>query len=241
MLKLCLKCKKKKKLSEFYFLSGYYSSPCKECRKLQIKIRYNTYGKEIIRKYEYERARNPERKEKLKIYRMNWIINNPDKLKESKKKTNERKKLERHLRGLKPSGNQKGSHIHSEASKKMISIANTGNTYGCRKHTLEERIAKSLRSQGDKSHFWQGGRTSINAKIRNSLEYKLWREAVLKRDNWTCVVCNVRGGDLEADHIKQFAYFPSLRFDISNGRTLCEECHKTTDTYLNRSKLKETK
>jgi hypothetical protein len=43
--------------------------------------------------------------------------------------------------------------------------------------------------------------------------------------------CEKRGGELHADHIKQFAYYPTLRFVLDNGRTLCKECHKQTDTY----------
>ena len=80
---------------------------------------------------------------------------------------------------------------------------------------------------------WQGGITSINAQIRNSLEMKLWRKAIFERDNYACIWCgNNKSGNLNADHIKPFALYPELRFAIDNGRTLCVACHKTTDSYL---------
>ena len=75
--------------------------------------------------------------------------------------------------------------------------------------------------------------TPINIKIRSSLEYKLWRRAVFERDNYNCIWCgNNKGGNLNADHIKSFALYPELRFAIDNGRTLCIDCHKTTESYL---------
>lgn len=85
---------------------------------------------------------------------------------------------------------------------------------------------------GENNPFWKGGITPIHLKIRNSLEYKLWRKSVFERDNYTCIWCgDNKGGNLEADHIKPFSMFPELRFAIDNGRTLCRECHKTIDTY----------
>ena len=51
------------------------------------------------------------------------------------------------------------------------------------------------------------------------------------RDDYTCILCGKRGGELNADHIESFSLRPDLRLDISNGRTLCVECHRSTDNY----------
>lgn len=84
---------------------------------------------------------------------------------------------------------------------------------------------------------WQGGKTPEVRRIRNSTEYKQWRRTILEKDNFTCVFCKQRGGKLEVDHIKPFSKYPELRLEISNGRTLCKDCHKTTDTYLRKAIL----
>ncbi len=93
--------------------------------------------------------------------------------------------------------------------------------------------------QREKCHFWKGGVTPINKMIRMSLESRVWRESVFKRDNWTCVMCHKRGTRLQADHIKPFAMYPRLRFKLANGRTLCFNCHKKTDTYGGKNNKKE--
>ena len=90
---------------------------------------------------------------------------------------------------------------------------------------------------------WLGGITLADKKLRNSLDYRLWREAVFKRDNWSCKFCGDRSRSdnyvyLEADHIKPWALYPELRFAIDNGRTLCKPCHKTTDTYGHKASQK---
>ncbi len=80
--------------------------------------------------------------------------------------------------------------------------------------------------------------TPINNRIRHSPKYKAWRKKIFERDDYTCVKCGQRGGKLNADHIKSFARFPELRFELSNGRTMCIPCHKQTDTYGWKSRTK---
>ncbi|KKM01582.1 hypothetical protein LCGC14_1793010 [marine sediment metagenome] len=89
---------------------------------------------------------------------------------------------------------------------------------------------------GENHYNWQGGKTEENKRIRNSFEYKEWRKAVFERDDYTCVLCWVRGGHIEADHIKSFSQYPELRLELSNGRTLCQPCHRKTDNFKGRAK-----
>lgn len=76
-------------------------------------------------------------------------------------------------------------------------------------------------------------RQPIKERHSQSPEELHWRESVLLRDDYKCVFC---GSDksLEADHIKPKAIYPELRFDVDNGRTLCNPCHKQTPTYGSR-------
>ena len=122
-----------------------------------------------------------------------------------------------------------------EAARQNLSKLRKGRKQS--KEAIEKRrqgIIRSYRSGNNRN--WKGGSTPLNQKIRTSLEYKLWRESVFKRDNYTCIWCGIEGCKLNADHIKPFAFFPELRFAIDNGRTLCVPCHKTTSTYGSRAK-----
>lgn len=57
--------------------------------------------------------------------------------------------------------------------------------------------------------------------------YKAWRVAVFKRDRFRCqfpgCTCKTK---LNAHHIIRWADAPSLRFEITNGITLCRMHHK---------------
>lgn len=95
--------------------------------------------------------------------------------------------------------------------------------------------------RGENHWNWQGGKTEEIRKLRNSTEYKVWRTAVFERDNYTCVLCGDSNCYLEADHIKQFALFPDLRFNLSNGRTLCVDCHRDQPVYSYNGKRNVTR
>jgi len=98
----------------------------------------------------------------------------------------------------------------------------------------------ALTRGGEKAGNWRGGVTEINTLVRCSRQSREWRKTVFERDNYTCQDCGAHNGNgtaivLNVDHIKPFAYFPELRFELSNGRTLCRECHKLTDSYAGRA------
>ena len=119
----------------------------------------------------------------------------------------------------------------SEETRRKMSIAKTG-----QKQTLETRMKRSSAQQGNKGSNWQGGKTPITEQARKCLKYREWRKSVYERDSYTCQLCGKRGVRLNADHIKSFALYPELRYEVSNGRTVCTICHLKTDTYGGRSR-----
>lgn len=88
---------------------------------------------------------------------------------------------------------------------------------------------KNDRGQKGQFHWnWKGGITPQNQRLRGSGRYRNWRDAVFARDDYTCQCCGQRGGVLNAHHISPWAEDTERRFDVSNGITLCERCHKAT-------------
>lgn len=91
---------------------------------------------------------------------------------------------------------------------------------GC-KYCYEEN-----RPRGENHPLWKGT-TPEYERIRKSKEYLAWKVAVFRRDKHTCQCCGSRAGNkLRAHHINSFVSYPELRFEVSNGITLCENCHE---------------
>ena len=140
--------------------------------------------------------------------------------------------------------------LRSEEWCRHISEGKKGKTKGSdnhffgKHHTEETKLALSkahiadpkFKREGEEHWNWQGGVTDPNHEARNTQDLKTWRRAVYERDNYTCQRCSLKGvrkHPIEAHHIKAFAFYPDLRFEVNNGITLCKECHKCETSRLN--------
>ena len=138
----------------------------------------------------------------------------------------------------------------SEEIKRNMSLSRKGKT-SWKKGLVniispEARLKMSLKRRKELNPNWQGGLSSVIHLLRESLKYRQWRSDIFTRDNFQCVIGGKEHGNkLHADHIKPF--FLIIRenkidstekgfeceelWNLNNGRTLCIECHKNTDTY----------
>ena len=130
----------------------------------------------------------------------------------------------------------------SEEFKKEMSEARKGENnpnYG--NHYSEEAKGKiSETKRREKSYFWKGGVTSLEDTIRNCFRYRLWRDDVFTRDNFTCQICGKKEGKLLTHHKKTLsniiqkyeittleeALECAELWSINIGVTYCNSCHK---------------
>ena len=144
-------------------------------------------------------------------------------------------------------GFQKGHETSKETRKKIGDSLFKGVYYNCdycgnesrtpkshfikkKLHFCNQKCYSSYREEVMQSHehnSWKGGITKATQGGRGSKKYKIWQRAVYDRDEYKCTWC---GSDkkIEADHIKRWAKYPKLKYEISNGRTLCMKCHNKT-------------
>lgn len=100
-------------------------------------------------------------------------------------------------------------------------------------YTRERMRQAKVGIRGENHWNYRGGKGTIRHRLMGQDEYIQWRKAIFQRDNYTCLWCGVSGNKayLHADHIKPWAKYPELRYDVTNGRTLCIDCHEKTDTF----------
>lgn len=116
---------------------------------------------------------------------------------------------------------------------------NRGHTRSCgcyKKDRMSERMKiwhKTHNICGKNSPRWNPNLTkeereeNENTRRTRTIKYNKWRDKVYKRDCYTCQVCkDNKGGNLVAHHIFAWNKYKKLRYTVSNGITLCKDCHK---------------
>lgn len=96
-------------------------------------------------------------------------------------------------------------------------------------------------SNGILKFYDKKGRVNNNLSIllRRRSMWKIWREAVFLRDNFTCQnkdceFCNNKMGVmLHPHHKKPISIYPELAFRINNGITYCAEYHLKSGLHNN--------
>ena len=137
-------------------------------------------------------------------------------------------------RNLKISKALKGK-VRTKQHSKNISLAKKDKKWTNEQKKVKSKLYKKLFQEGKikmkimrgkDNPNWKGGITEENHKLRTSAKFAKWREKVFQRDNYTCQKCgDNKGGNLHPHHIKYWAKFPKYRFIVSNGLTLCKNCH----------------
>lgn len=174
-------------------------------------------------------------------------------------------KILRDKKGKFIKGNQSGKMCKG-ITRSIEFKQNVSKFQAIRKRLPEERLKQPLSKRGSKnsmfkSKLWIGKKHKEESKIKMSCtkrkislekfngfvsrsyktgyysqKYIQWRRDVFIRDEFTCRKCGKTHIYITAHHIKSFAKHPKLRFAISNGLTLCEDCHKLTDNYGGKNK-----
>ena len=92
-------------------------------------------------------------------------------------------------------------------------------------------VIYSAEHKGELSPVWKGENRKTERVERFDPQYRDWRKEVFIRDGYTCQCCGIKSGKgksvcLEAHHKNNFKDFVEERFLVSNGVTLCKDCHK---------------
>lgn len=112
-------------------------------------------------------------------------------------------------------------HCENKSEKSIKSFIETKRCNECSHRSFLEKVS------GENSSNWNPELTDEERMHnRDFSEYEKWRNSVFERDNYTCQCCNNKGEKLNAHHKDGYHWCVDRRLDVSNGATLCEDCHK---------------
>ena len=123
----------------------------------------------------------------------------------------------------------------SKHTKHKISTANSGKV-----RTLQHRINISAANQNMLVKDWKDFKYNLDDPKRCKYKSERFCIKVYKKHNYTCVLCDSRGGRLHAHHLNNWAQFKKDRYDLDNIICLCVVCHRAFhNTYGTRNNTKK--
>jgi len=123
---------------------------------------------------------------------------------------------------------------HKKYGTRWECVCNCGNRTTAYRRDLISGDKKScgciVNLKGSSSPNWNNEITDEQRLLRNKMRrhverYKEWRRIVKEDSNFTCDICNVRGGDLISHHLYSYSDNEELRTDTKNGVCLCRPHH----------------
>ena len=96
---------------------------------------------------------------------------------------------------------------------------------------LGTRPPRNTHLRGPRHPHWKGGHSKERQARYGAPEYRAFVAAVLERDAYTCQHCGAHNGQgenvvLQVHHVKPYADYPALAYDVNNGLSLCIHCHR---------------
>jgi hypothetical protein len=197
-----------------------------ECKKEYFE---SGYGDKINKKrYKFEKGKNNPMfgKPSPNRYTINFLKNKYDvfsKIEEMRYNPNKpgEKEIQVHCKNHNcPNSKEKGGWFtpnNREIAERLRSVEFCGidNSYFyCSDECKQTCILYGLRSDPFKD----------NEKVYTEQEYNVWKQQVLKQDNYECQKCGSKE-NLHCHHINPIKTHPYIALDPENGIVLCQECH----------------
>jgi hypothetical protein len=216
-------------LSFFYYMKKY---------DLKLKPTFNISIEELKKLYYDDKLSYSQIEKKLKLKRgriYSWFKKYEIEPRNQSSCMEGRKFSEEHKEKIAKSN----SKPHTEERCINISKSKKGKTIISEEHKEKIRQKFIGLRVGDKHPMWKGGLSMIRNRLRQTYEYKNWRNLVYKRDEFICQICGSIGGKLNCHHIEMFSdivkeyelkeYDDYINcdklWDLNNGITLCKNCH----------------
>lgn len=101
-------------------------------------------------------------------------------------------------------------------------------TYYLKNNKIKSCGCKSYALKGEDHPNWNPNLTEEDRlrRTHNRKRDEEWSSKVFVRDDYTCKICKTRGSKLNAHHLDGWHWCVERRYDLDNGVTLCECCHK---------------